>query len=86
MATAYDPENGRNMEIWADTPGIQFYTVNTYDDDLLLKGGAAPMAQQAFCLEPGCYPDAPGKENFPFKFLRPEEKYESKFEYRFTAK
>lgn len=74
-------ENGVNMEIWSDQPGVQFYTSNF----LTTKGKAGKdyVKHSAFCLEAQIQPNAPKIAHFPSVRLEPGMTYKSHTEYRF---
>lgn len=74
-------ENGVNMEIWSDQPGVQFYTSNF----LTTKGKAGKnyVKHSAFCLEAQIQPNAPKIAHFPSVRLEPGVVYKNHTEYRF---
>lgn len=85
FAEAYEPESGRVMEVFSDLPGVQLYTFNSVDR-LTGKDGKPMKPHTAFCLETQFYPDSVNHENFPFRFLQPEEPFFSKTVYRFSVR
>lgn len=81
------PGTGRVMEIWADQPGIQFYSGNFLDGSTG-KGGAAYPRHAAFCLETQLFPDAinrQGEAGWPDAVLRPGEVYRHVMIHRFSV-
>ncbi len=87
VASAYDPESGRLLEIWSDEPAIQFYTGNFLDGTLPMKGGEGTYAHRTgFCLETQHYPDSPNKPDFPSVRLDPGDKYVSNTSFKFSTK
>ena len=86
MAWVYEPTTGREMEVWSDEPGLQFYAGNFLDGTITGKGGAVYQRRTGFCMEPQHYPDSPNKPNFPSTLLRPGETYHNVIVYKFCAK
>lgn len=67
--------SGRRMVLWTDQPGLQVYSGNWLDGTARGKGGAAYRMGDAICLEPGAFPDAPNRPDFPDAILRPGQTY-----------
>lgn len=67
--------SGRSVVLWTDQPGLQVYTGNWLDGTARGKGGAAYRMGDAICLEPGAFPDAPNRPDFPDAILRPGQTY-----------
>ena len=83
-ATAYEPSNGRKLEVWTTEPGMQFYTGNFLDGSLTGKAGKPYPRRSGFCFETQHYPDSPNKPSFPTTTLRKGMTYRSTTLYRFT--
>ncbi|MBM4088114.1 MAG: galactose mutarotase [Planctomycetes bacterium] len=81
-ARVVDPDSGRVLEIHTTAPGIQFYTGNFLDGQLV-NGGYARNA--GFCLETQVYPDSPNKPGFPDAVVRPGQTYRHTTVHRFLA-
>jgi aldose 1-epimerase len=86
VASAYDSETGRLLEIFSDQPGIQFYSGNFLDGTLKSKIGGTYDFRSGFCLETQHYPNSPNEKNFPSVILRPEEKYVTETIFKFSSK
>jgi len=86
VASAFDPNSGRVMEVFTDQPGVQFYCGNFLDGSNIGKGGAVYNHRNAFCLETHHFPDSPNKPNFPTVILNPGEEYSTKTIYKFSVK
>ncbi|MEX0332594.1 MAG: aldose epimerase family protein [Puniceicoccaceae bacterium] len=84
-ARLYDPDSGREMEIWTEEPGIQFYSGNFLDGTLKGKGGAIYHFRYGLCLETQHFPDSPNQANFPSTRLNPGETYRTKTIHRFST-
>ena len=86
VATLYEPENGRMMEVLTTEPAIVLYTGNYLDGSLQGKQGAAYGKHAGVCLETGRPPDAVHHPHFPSTTLRPGQDYRHTCIYRFSAK
>jgi aldose 1-epimerase len=86
MATVYDPETGRVVEVSSSEPGLQFYTGNFLDGTIKGKGGRVYQRRDAFTLEPQHYPDSPNHPAFPSTVLKPGQPYRNVIAYRFYAR
>jgi aldose 1-epimerase len=85
-ADVYDPETGRDMEVWTTEPGLQFYSGNFLDGTITGKGGWVYEKHAAFCLESQHYPDSPNEPQWPTTTLRPGQVYNTKTVYKFSAR
>jgi aldose 1-epimerase len=65
---------------------VQFYSGTFLDSTNVGKGGKVYDHRCGFCLETQHFPDSPNQPNFPSTMLRPGETYETRTEYRFSAK
>ena len=71
------------MQLFATTPGVQFYTGNFLDGTLVGKGGHVYSKRSGFCLEPQLYPNSPNNADYPSSLLMPGSTYRHQMEYRF---
>jgi|EP01043_Picozoa_sp_COSAG02_P002381 aldose 1-epimerase len=62
------------MSLFANTPGVQFYTGN-FLDGVDGKAGAKYEKHHGFCLETQYYPDSINQPQFPSCLLKPGEVY-----------
>ena len=85
VASAYEPANGRMLEVFSDEPGIQFYSGNFLDGTLPNKSNGTYQHRTGFCFETQHYPDSANQKNFPSVRLNPGEKYNSKTVFRLSA-
>lgn len=83
---AYEPNNGRMLEVFTTQPGMQFYTGNFLDGSLIGKSGKPYNKHAGFCFETQHFPDSPNQASFPTTLLLPNEKYEEKTIYKFSVK
>ncbi len=86
MATAYEPETGRVLEVSSTEPGLQFYTGNFLDGSITGKKDWVYARRDAFVMEPQHYPDSPNHPNFPSTALKPGQTYKNTIVYRFSAR
>jgi aldose 1-epimerase len=84
-ARLYDPDSGRQMEIFTEEPGIQFYSGNFLDGSLAGKDGRVYHYRYGLCLETQHFPDSPNKGHFPSTRLDPGEVYETRTVHRFSV-
>lgn len=85
MATVYEPETGRVLEVSSTEPGLQFYTGNLLDGTQPAKGGSTYAHRTGFCLEPQHFPDSPNRSEFPSTVLKPGQTYTNTIVYRFST-
>jgi len=84
-ARAYDPESGRELEVYTTEPGIQLYSGNFLDGSVHGKGGVAYGPRSAFCLETQHYPDSPNQPGFPTTELKPGQTFHQVTVFKFTT-
>ena len=85
VASLYDPNSGRFMEVLTDQPGLQFYSGN-FLNGVVGKNKVAYQYRTSLCLETQHYPDSPNKPNFPSVTLNPGEIYKQTTIYKFSVK
>jgi len=84
-ARLYDPDSGRQMDIYTEEPGIQFYSGNFLDGSNVGKDGKVYQYRYGMCLETQHFPDSPNKGHFPTTRLNPGEVYKTVTVHKFTA-
>ncbi len=82
----YSPKTGIEMTVYTDQPGIQVYTGNWMTGNFIGKNGQRYPAQSAVCFETQHYPDSINHPEYPSIILKPEDKFESKTEFKFTIR
>ena len=82
VATLTDSISGRQLEVFTQQPGMQFYTGNFLDGKFKSTDGKAINQHAALCLETQHFPDSPNKPAFPTTILKPGEKFASSTKYR----
>jgi aldose 1-epimerase len=83
VARVRDGATGRAMELWADQPGVQFYTANGLGG-VRGKGGKVYGRYGALCLETQGFPDAVNHPNFPSQIVRPGQVYRHHMVFKFS--
>ena len=86
VATLYEPESGRFMEVWSDQPGIQFYSGNFFNGRSSDKYGKPMNFREALALETQKFPDSPNHSHFPSTRLDPGDVYKQTCIYKFFSK
>ncbi len=85
-ARVYEPSTKRAMEVYTDTPGMQFYSGNSLDGSDKTKEGLSYESRSGLCLEAQHYPDSPNQPGFPSVILNPGEEYNQTTIYKFYVK
>lgn len=84
-AEVTDPVSGRNLEVFTDLPGVQFYAGN-FLKGIEGKAGLPMEKRSGFCLETQYYPDTPNNPDFPQCTFNSNEEYKSKTIFKFSVK
>ncbi|CAN6278968.1 unnamed protein product [Urochloa humidicola] len=85
VARVRDGATGRAMELWADQPGVQFYTANGLGGGVRGKGGVVYERYGALCLETQGFPDAVNHPGFPSQIVRPGQVYKHDMVFKFSV-
>ena len=85
-ATLTDPASGREMQVWSDQVGLQFYSGNFFNGKCKGKCGKALAYREGLALEPQFFPDAINHDALaPKPVLRPDEQYHQICIYKFAV-
>ena len=87
-AVLQDPESGRQLKLFTNQPGVQFYSGNYLDGSLRGSNGSLYPHRSGLCLEPQVFPDSPNHQNekgWQSCVLRPGENYHHLSIYEFSA-
>ena len=84
-ARVVEPKSGRQLEIFTEEPGIQFYGGNFMDGSDVGKYGTKFEYRASFALETQHFPDSPNQPAFPSTILNPGEIYRTKSIYKFST-
>ena len=82
VASLCEPVSGREMEVWTDQCGLQFYSGNFFDGSYAGKDRKSIVHRGALALETQAWPDAVHHPGFPDTVLRPGDIYTHNCEYR----
>ncbi|XVE83818.1 hypothetical protein DITRI_Ditri16bG0117900 [Diplodiscus trichospermus] len=83
VAVVKDKKFGRVMELFANQPGVQFYTGNMIKN-VKGKGGFVYKAHAGLCLETQGFPDSVNHPNFPSQIINPENPYRHSMLFKFS--
>ena len=85
-ATLTEPKSGREMQLWSDQVGLQFYSGNFFNGKGIGKCGKSFNFREGLALETQYFPDAINHEALaPMPILRPGEEYHQICVYKFTV-
>jgi aldose 1-epimerase len=86
VARLKHPGTGRVMELFADQPGVQFYSGNFLDGKLKGKGGSAYRQHSGLCLETQKFPNSINVPAWRDEvILSPGKTYSHTMVHKFTA-
>jgi aldose 1-epimerase len=86
VAELFDPSSGREMDVFTDQPGLQFYSGNFLNGSEIGKSGVKYQYRTGLALETQHYPDSPNEPKFPPVTLKPGQKYHTTTIYKFSVK
>ena len=85
-ATLTEPKSGREMQVWSDQVGLQFYSGNFFNGKGIGKCGKSFNFREGLALETQYFPDAINHEALaPMPILRPSEEYHQICAYKFAV-
>jgi len=84
-ATLSDAASGRVLKVYTDRPGLQVYTANGWNGDIIGPQGFAYYKYGAVALETQSFPDSPNQPGFPDSVLRPGQRLISETVYEFSV-
>ena len=76
-ATATDPVSGRELTVWTDQPGVQFYSGNFLTGTLVGISGHIYRQSSGYTFETQHFPNSPNQPNFPSTELKPGQVFRS---------
>ena len=86
VATLYEPQSGRAMDVATDQVALQFYSGNFFNGTYPGKYGKPIKYRESVALETQKHPDAINHEGFPSIVLNPDEVYTHTCVYKFYTK
>ena len=85
-ATLTEPVSGREMQVWSDQVGLQFYSGNFFDGKGIGKCGKPLNFREGLALETQYFPDAINHDALaPKPILRPGKEYHQLCIYKFAV-
>ena len=84
-ARALDPASGRQLTVWTDQPGVQFYSGNFLNGTLVGISGHTYRQGAGYTFETQHFPDSPNERAFPSTVLRPGKTFTSTTIFAFSS-
>ena len=85
-ATLTEPASGREMQVWSDQVGLQFYSGNFFDGKGIGKCGKPLKIREGLALETQYFPDAINHKTLsPVPVLNPDQEYHQLCIYKFVV-
>jgi aldose 1-epimerase len=84
-ARASDPNSGRELTVWTDQPGVQFYSGNFLNGTLTGISGDTYRQGAGYTFETQHFPDAPNQPSFPSTTLAPNHTFNSTTVFAFAS-
>jgi aldose 1-epimerase len=84
-ARASDPNSGRELAVWTDQPGVQFYSGNFLTGTLTGISGDTYRQGAGYTFETQHFPDSPNEPSFPSTVLGPDHTFASTTVFAFSA-
>ena len=85
-ATLTEPTSGREVQVWSDQVGLQFYSGNFFNGKGTGKWGKTLNFREGLALETQFFPDAINHESLtPVPILNPGEEYHQLCIYKFAV-
>jgi aldose 1-epimerase len=81
----YDPASGRLLELRTTEPGIQVYSANHMNGELISAAGSTIRQGDGLALETEHFPNSPNEPRFPSTLLRPGETLRSRTAFHLTT-
>jgi aldose 1-epimerase len=84
-AHAWDSKSGRELIVWTDQPGVQFYSGNFLNGTLVGISGHTYRQSAGYTFETQHFPDSPNEPGFPSTELKPGQAFNSTTIYQFSS-
>jgi aldose 1-epimerase len=85
VAQLSEKKSGRKMQVWSSEDGLQIYSANYLNKNVIGKYQQAYSPQYGICLETGQLPNSPAEDKFPAYVLTPKNTYISTTVYKFLS-
>lgn len=86
IASLYHDESGRYMEVYTTEPGVQLYTGNHLNGEIIGKNKISYQDHAGLCLETQHFPDSPNQNHFPSTVLKVGSVFSSSTSYKFSIR
>jgi aldose 1-epimerase len=84
-ARAWDPASGRQLTVWTDQPGVQFYSGNFLNGTLVGISGHTYRQGAGYTFETQHFPNSPNEKDFPTTVLGPGKTFTSTTIFAFSS-
>src|ERR1700761_4715322 len=84
-AKAWDPSSGRQLTVWTDQPGVQFYSGNFLTGTLTGISGNTYRQGAGYTFETQHFPNSPNQPNFPSTELKAGQTFNSTTIFAFSS-
>ncbi|MGP7996513.1 MAG: aldose epimerase family protein [Streptosporangiaceae bacterium] len=84
-AHAWDPGSGRELTVWTDQPGVQFYSGNFLTGTLVGISGHTYRQGAGYTFETQHFPNSPNEPAFPSTTLGPGKVFNSTTVFAFSS-
>jgi aldose 1-epimerase len=84
-AQALDPASGRQLSVYTDQPGVQFYSGNFLTGTLVGISGHIYRQTAGYTFETQHFPNSPNQPNFPTTELKPGQLYNTSTIFQFSG-
>ena len=84
-AQAQDPASGRQLSVYTDQPGVQFYSGNFLTGSLVGISGHIYRQSAGYTFETQHFPNSPNQPNFPSTELKPGQLYNTSTIFQFSS-
>jgi aldose 1-epimerase len=84
-AHAWDPASGRELTVWTNEPGVQFYSGNFLTGTLVGISGHTYRQGAGYTFETQHFPNSPNQPNFPSTELRAGGTFTSETIFAFSS-
>jgi aldose 1-epimerase len=85
-AHAWDPASGRELTVWTNEPGVQFYSGNFLTGTLVGISGHTYRQGAGYTFETQHFPNSPNQPNFPSTELRAGGTFTSETIFAFSSR
>jgi aldose 1-epimerase len=84
-AQAWDPASGRELSVYTDQPGVQFYSGNFLNGTLVGISGHIYRQSSGYTFETQHFPNSPNQPSFPSTELKPGQVFSSSTIFQFAS-